>query len=43
MVDAEAVWAPEVLWNPAQQRWVMVYTGVDSLLCSVPALPPAST
>jgi hypothetical protein len=30
--DKEAIWAPDVAWDPVRQSWVMVYTGVDSLM-----------
>ncbi len=30
--DGEAVWAPDVVWDGAGHRWVMIYTGVDSLM-----------
>jgi hypothetical protein len=29
--EAEALWAPDVVWDEAQGRWAMLYTGVDSL------------
>jgi hypothetical protein len=29
--EAEAIWAPDVIWDPERKSWVMLYTGVDSL------------
>lgn len=29
--DANNVWAPEVVWDPGRGKWIMFYTGVDSL------------
>lgn len=29
--DSEAIWAPDVVWHPVYQSWMMFYTGVDSL------------
>jgi hypothetical protein len=36
--DAEAVWAPDVVRDPATGQWVMAYTGVDSLMVQRPCL-----
>lgn len=27
--DEGALWAPDVIWDEAEQRWIMFYTGVD--------------
>ncbi len=29
--DNDSVWAPDVVWDETQSRWVMMFTGVDSL------------
>jgi len=29
--EEREVWAPDVVWDPASQRWAMFYTGVDML------------
>ena len=36
--DAEAIWAPEVVYDPARVRWVMIYTGVDEIKVQRPCL-----
>ena len=36
--DAEAIWAPEVVYDPERVRWVMIYTGVDSIKVQRPCL-----
>ncbi|MFH1843820.1 MAG: hypothetical protein ABIF77_11510 [bacterium] len=36
--DREAVWAPDVVFDPDRQLWVMAYTGVDSLMVQRPCL-----
>ncbi len=30
--DEEAMWAPDVFWDPDGARWVMVYTGVNDII-----------
>jgi len=30
--DGQAIWAPDVVWDPDQNSWFMAYTGVDDLM-----------
>jgi hypothetical protein len=36
--DAEAMWAPDVVFDPVAQRWTMAYTGVDEQLVQRPCV-----
>jgi hypothetical protein len=36
--DGEAIWAPDVAYDSLAGRWIMAYTGVDSLMIQRPCL-----